>query len=81
MGLSGILEIDETHKYGIVAPPEPGTYTVIPIKSFETLDELREQYPAWRDEFLKDRVPVLPVEFSDNEFTCKVLTDLCKARE
>ncbi len=73
-------QVDKKHKYAVAVPAQGGI--VVPIQSFETLEQLRDAYRTWQNyaSYMRITKPV-PIEFSDKEGKCRVLTDLLQAHE
>lgn len=72
--------VDKEHKYAVAVPVEGGS--VVPIQSYETLEQLRKGYQDWQ-QYASDRkiTGTVPIEFIDASGKCRVLTDLLQAHD
>lgn len=70
-------QVNAEHKYAVAVPAQGGV--VVPIQSFETLEQLKEGYRAWRQYATeRDITSPVPIEFLDKSGKCKALIDIIK---
>ena len=68
-------KINKDHKFAVVVPCEGGTMMM--IETYQTKDELVENYMKWRDYALKSGITEpLPFEFIDDNNNGVILEEL-----
>ncbi len=68
-------QLDSEYKYAVAVPIEGEK--VVPIQSYETLEQLKEGYQTWLQYATERKITKpLPIEFLDKSGKCQVLTDI-----